>query len=102
VRASQGRLSLRFSEALDRGSVDAGAFAVKAWSLKRSANYGSQHLNERSWKVASASLAADGCTVVLEIPELAATPCYEVLMKVRGADGSVVERSLHGTIHRLN
>jgi hypothetical protein len=102
VRATQGRLSVRFSEALDRGSVDAGAFEVKAWSLKRSANYGSQHLNERAWKVASATLAPDGCTVLLEIPELAATPCYEVLVKVRGVDGSAVERSLHGTIHRLN
>lgn len=102
VRASQGRLSLRFSEALDRGSVDAGAFAVKAWSLKRSANYGSQHLNERPWKVAAATLAPDGCTVLLDVPELVPTPCYEVLVKVRGADGSAVERSLHGTIHRLN
>jgi hypothetical protein len=75
VRAVKGQLSLKFSEALDRGSVDAGAFAVKAWSLKRSANYGSQHLNERSWKVASATLAPDGCTVQLEIPAVGATPC---------------------------
>jgi hypothetical protein len=71
------------------------------WSLRRSANYGSDHVNERSLPIHGAKLAADGRTVFLEIPELRPTPCYEIWYSVHGADGSEVDGIVHGTIHRL-
>ncbi len=47
-----------------------GRFVVKVWSLKRSADYGSKHIDEHSLKVAAATLAMDKKTVFLKIPEL--------------------------------
>lgn len=101
VHATKGTVSLKFSEALDPASIQPGAFSFKVWSLKRSANYGSRHLDEHSVEVTSATLGADGRTVTLSIPSLAPTQCYELLAKIHGSDGTAVERSIHGTIHRL-
>ena len=40
-------------------------------------------------------------TIRLEIPTLAPTPCYELIVKFRDERGSTIERSIHGTIHKL-
>lgn len=101
VHAAKGRLSVTFSEPLDKASVTVDAFAFKVWSLKRSANYGSKHYDEHPLEIAAARLGGDGKTVTVEIPDLAPTQCYELKMRMRGADGARVERSLHGTIQRL-
>ena len=102
LHAARGQLRVTFSDPLDAASVQPGAFAYKMWSLKRSANYGSQHFGEHPLAIAEARLAADGCTVILTIPELAATQSYELKLKLRGADGGEIERNLHGTLHALS
>ncbi|MDB6031368.1 MAG: putative heme-binding domain protein, partial [Verrucomicrobiales bacterium] len=86
----------------DSNSVKAENFSFKIWSLIRSANYGSNHYNEHSLEIASARLGADNRSVVLEIPALAPTQCYELKLNLLNADGGIVERSLHGTIHQLS
>ncbi len=101
VQAKKAQLRITFSEPLDLSSVKAGAFALKVWSLRRSANYGSKHLNERPLEITMARLAEDQRVVTLTIPDLAPTDSYELVAKVRGADGAPIERSLHGTILRL-
>ena len=101
VHAMKGALRVTFSDPLDSASVKLDAFAFKAWSLKRSANYGSKHYDERSLDITAARLSADARTVVLDIPTLAPTHCYELKARLIGADGETIDRSLHGTIHRL-
>lgn len=101
IHARSGGLDVTFSEALDAASVDAEAFSLKVWALKRSANYGSKHIDEHALEITGARLGADGRTVALTVPQIAPTQCYELLVRVRGADGTAVERSLHGTIHKL-
>jgi len=101
VHASRGALSLTFSEPLDPASVQPDAFAFKVWSLKRSAEYGSKHYDEHPREIAGARLAADGRTVKLEIPALTPTQCYELKARLVGKNGERIDRSLHGTIHRL-
>jgi hypothetical protein len=76
-------------------------YAVKVWSLKRSAQYGSQHYNERTLAVAAADVAADGKTVRLHIPELEPTWCMEIAYELTGAEGEAVSGVIHNTIHRL-
>ena len=39
--------------------------------------------------------------ISLTVPGLAPAQCYELLVRVRGADGTSISRSLHGTIHKL-
>ena len=102
VHAARGQLRVTFSDPLEAASVQPGAFAFKIWSLKRSANYGSQHYGEHALAIAAAQVAADGRTVTLNIPDLAPTQSYELKLKLRGADGAEIERNLHGTLHALS
>jgi putative heme-binding domain-containing protein len=102
LHARQQGVELRFSDPLDAESVRAENFALKAWSLRRTANYGSDHYDERTWEVKSASLAADRRTLWLEVPGIAPTWSYELRYSLRAPDGSPVEGTLHGTIHRLD
>jgi glucose/arabinose dehydrogenase len=101
LHARRDGLDLKFSDALDASSVDVDAFALKVWSLQRSANYGSKHIDEHPLAVTAARLEADGRTVSLTVPGLGPIQCYELLARVRGADGAGVTRSLHGTIHQM-
>jgi hypothetical protein len=102
IHAMKGAFSVTFSDPLSERSVKPDAFAFKAWSLKRTANYGSKHYDEHSLEITAARLSPDRRTVTLDIPALAATHCYELKAKLAGADGATIDRSLHGTIHRLS
>jgi len=101
VHARRNGIELTFSDALEASSVEPDGFALKVWSLKRSADYGSKHIDEHPLEITATRLGADGRTVSLTVPTLAPTQCYELLARVRGGDGTPVSRSLHGTIHKL-
>ncbi len=101
LHAARGLMDLEFSDVLQPESIQATNFAVKIWGLRRSADYGSPHLNEHPLKVVRATLAKDGKTVRLEVPELQATWGMEIRCEFRGADGSEVRRVIHNTIHEL-
>jgi hypothetical protein len=94
-------LSATFSDPLDMATVKPDAFALKVWSLKRSANYGSNHYDEHPLEIQGARLSADGRTVTLDIPTLAPTQCYELKASLQAPNGTTIARSLHGTIHQL-
>jgi sugar lactone lactonase YvrE/mono/diheme cytochrome c family protein len=102
IHAAKGALSISFSDPLDPSSVKPESFVFKVWSLKRSADYGSKHYGEHALDIATARLSADARTLTLAIPALAPTQCYELLTKLRAPGGAAVDRSLHGTIHRLS
>jgi hypothetical protein len=102
VQAMKGALSVTFSESLDAAGVTADAFALKVWSLKRTAGYGSKHYDEQLLEIKGARLGADGRTVTLDIPTLAPTQCYELKASLQASDGTAIARSLHGTIHQLS
>ena len=101
VHARRDGLELTFSDPLDATSVEVDGFALKVWSLQRSANYGSKHINEHPLAISAARLSIDNRTISLTVPGLVPTQCYELLARVRGGDGTPVTRSLHGTIHKL-
>lgn len=102
VHAAKGALTVTFSDPLDPASVKPEAFAMKVWSLKRSANYGSGHVGEHPLAITAARIASDARAVTLSIAELAPTQCYELTVKLRAPDGTPIERNLHGTIHQLS
>ncbi len=101
LAAKKSRLVLEFTESLDPNSVTAEKFAVKTWSLKRSANYGSQHHNERQLKVLAASLSPDGTRVQLDVESLAPTWCMEIQFNLKSITGIEVSGVIHNTIHQL-
>lgn len=101
IHAAKGTLSVTFSDSIDPASVKPDAFALKVWSLKRSANYGSKHFEEHPLDIIAARLSADARTVTLDIPTLAPTQCYELKASLQATDGVTSARSMHGTIHQL-
>jgi hypothetical protein len=101
IHAAKGALTVTFSDPIEPASAKPDAFAFKVWSLQRSANYGSKHYDEHPLDITASHLSADGRTVNLDIPTLAPTQCYELRMKVQAPDAASIERSIHGTIHRL-
>lgn len=103
LHARTKQIELTFTEPLDASSAtDLQNYAVKVWSLKRSANYGSQHINEHPLQMTRASLSADKKSVALTIPDLAPTMGMEIKCNLRGVDGVSFARTLHNTIHNLN
>jgi hypothetical protein len=102
LHAHRDGMALTFSGALDpKTAGDPMNYAVKTWSLKRSAAYGSKHYDEKPARVTGVKVSADGKTVTLQIADLRPTWCMEIRYTVRGSDGAPVEGVVHNTIHRL-
>ena len=102
LHARRGAIELRFSAPLEHDAAsDPAHFAIKTWALKRSAEYGSKHLDERSLLVTSATLSEDGRTVTVGLPEIGPTWCMEIKYALKDARGAPVAGTIHNTIHRL-
>ena len=102
LHASKSTLKITFTEPLNAALAnDVSRYALKTWSLKRSAKYGSEHYDEKPLKVAAASLSEDGKTVTLTLPDLRPTWSMEIKYSLKGASGEAFEGTIHNTIHRL-
>jgi len=95
-------VEIGFTDSLDPVSANNPEnFSVKIWSLKRTANYGSKHIDEHPLKVTRAKLSPDGKNIFLDIPEIQPTWGMEIKCALYGADGTPVLRTIHNTIHQL-
>jgi sugar phosphate isomerase/epimerase/cytochrome c2 len=101
-------LALTFSEPLDRlAAEDTGSYHLEAWNYHYSAGYGSPDLklsdpNEEGHDelpVRSATLMADGRTVLLEIPNLPAANQMSIEYSLRTAAGVPLRQTLVATTH---
>jgi len=102
LSTSPGTVTIVFSDPLDPKSVgDTSAWKIRAWDLKRTKNYGSEHFNQREWQVSKAELSEDGKSVILNVPDLAPTWGMSIEMKLRGANGEEVVRDIHNSIFTL-
>jgi len=102
LRAGKRHFEIKFSGEVDpESAADPDNYAVRIWDLKRTANYGSKHYNERSLKVSKATVSNDHRTVVLEIPEIQPTWGMEVTWEIHSAAGKPINGKLHNTIHNL-
>lgn len=102
LHATKRGMSMTFTSPLDREAVTQVAnYAVKTWSLKRTANYGSQHHDERSLDITKVNLSEDGKTVSLEIPKIEPTWCMEIKFTLKSASGEAIQGTFNNTVHRL-
>src|SRR5262249_39515654 len=102
LAATKTGMTITFSGPLDSATAgDPKNYEVRTWSLKRSEQYGSEHYNEKSSKVAAARVSADGKTVALTIEPMQLTWCMEIKYSIKSADGEVVQGVVHNTVHRL-
>ncbi|QDU75352.1 Cytochrome c [Bremerella volcania] len=103
LNASTDGVQITFTGKLDPATAtNPENYAITAWDLQRSKNYGSKHYNERPWKVSAAKLSDDGKTVTLTLPEIEPTWGMEIRCFLKSAEGKPVEVRIHNTIHRLN
>jgi hypothetical protein len=102
LRARKDGIEIEFSGDLDAKSAgDEKSYAVRVWSLKRTANYGSEHYNEHPLDVSGAELSSDRRTVFLSIPNIQPTWCMSIAWSLKGAGGEMVEGEINNTIHEL-
>ena len=103
LSARHKSLAITFTGSLNKqNACELSHYSAKTWSLTRTSNYGSNHLDERPARIVGAQLSNDGRTVTLEIPELHPTWCMEVAYTVKGESGEPVEGIIHNTIHHFD
>jgi putative heme-binding domain-containing protein len=103
LSARRHGLAITFSGSLDRKAAStASRYTVESWSLKRTAEYGSDHYHEQEVRVARATLSDDCRTVLLVIPELRPTWCMEIRFAIQAAGGEPVTGVIHNTIHQCH
>jgi putative heme-binding domain-containing protein len=102
LHAKKSGLQITFTGPIDRASaVDRSRYSLKTWSLRRTDHYGSDHFDEKALRVAAASLADDGRSVVLAIPDIQPTWGMEIRYRLRGSSGEPCEGTIHNTINHL-
>ncbi len=102
LTARKSGMQLKFSGDLDPATaIDPNRFVVRTWSLKRSADYGSKHYDEKTLAVASVKLSADRRTLTIELPDIQPTWCMSIEYKLTGSAGEPVNGLIHNTIHAL-
>ncbi len=97
VHAEKGKISVVFHEPVrllkpEKPMSDQLNCSLKVWNLKRSAQYGSKHLDEKDLVISDTKLSNDKRIITFDVPDLAPTPCYEL---------KIGDTILHGTIHEL-
>ncbi|WDI42209.1 DUF6797 domain-containing protein [Bremerella sp. P1] len=102
LKATTDGIQITFSDKLDpKTSTSPENYAITAWDLQRSKNYGSKHYNERAWKASAAKLSADRKTVTLTLPDIEPTWGMEIRCFLKSEEGAPVNVRIHNTIHRL-
>ncbi len=93
-------IELTFSEPLAASAAlaDVSRYTVKAWELKRSANYGSPRVNEHTLALARVERLADPRRLRLTLPGLAPATIIEITCRLPDATGADVTRVISGTI----
>jgi hypothetical protein len=101
LHASKQRLTLTFTDPLDRPRMEQAKVTIKTWGLRRTADYGSQHYDQRTLAVSAVALSSDGKSVSLHVPDLAPTWCMEIAYTFPTDRGEPVTGVIHNTIHEL-
>lgn len=102
LKATANGVAVTFTDALDpKSASNPKNYEIKVWGLKRSQNYGSPHVDEKSLTVSKATALVDGKTVQLDIKDLAPTWSMEIKYRVKGADGRAIIGVIHNTIHEM-
>jgi hypothetical protein len=102
LKAKSTGVEITLTDNLDAANVaDVKNYEIKVWGLKRSQEYGSKHIDEKSLSVTNAQLLADGKTIQLNIAKLTPTWGMEIKYRVKAVDGRAVVGTIHNSIHNF-
>ena len=100
LAAHETGLTITFSAPLARSpAADPASWGYTSWSLERSKNYGSEHVDERGHAITAVDLSSDGLTARLSIEGFAPTTCYALRWDLAAEDGRRAKGRIHGTVH---
>lgn len=103
MHALSNGIEIGFTHPVDVDSAMLTAnYKVKTWTIERTQNYGSRHLNEIELKILGARVSSDRRTVFLSIENLKPTRCMEIVVDIQSAAGESVHHTIHNTIHQLS
>ena len=98
LHATAKGMTLRFTEPLKADALKADNVQLKVWSLKRTANYGSEHYDEHPLEVTGLELSDDGRTLTV-LADIEPTWCMEIRYTLEAADGTTITGTIHNTVH---
>jgi cytochrome c5/glucose/arabinose dehydrogenase len=102
VNALKNGMQLVFANQLDKSSAEnIKNYAVKTWALKRTANYGSKHYDEKEIQVENSVLSEDGKTLILSIKDMKPVWQMEINFTLKDTKGKESEGKIHSTIHNV-
>jgi hypothetical protein len=101
LHATTKGMTLRFTEPLKADALENGKVQLKVWSLKRTANYGSEHHNEHLLELRGLELSDDGHTLTV-LADIKPTWCMEIRYSLQTADGEEINGVIHNTVHGTN
>ena len=102
LKARKNGMEIHFSAEIDPETAsNIKNYRVKTWSLKRTANYGSKHYDEKPSRIASARVSKDRKTVFLEILDIKPTWCMEIKYTIKNSNDKWFDGTIHNTIHQL-
>ena len=103
LRAKQSGVEVTWTDPIDpTHAANPKNFEVKVWGLKRSASYGSKHIDERPLPVTDVTPLPDGKSVRLRIEGLEPTRGMEIKYRLKGADGRAIVGVIHNTINKID
>lgn len=101
MHAIDGGVELVFSDKIDPNSITSANFRIEQWGLKRSAKYGSDHIDQHILEIDQITLKDDGCTIRIDSKQMKPSWGMEIRFQLRSADGKPFEGKIHNTIHQF-
>ncbi len=102
LSATKKGIIVGFAQTLDKETATStDAYVIKAWDLKRSANYGSNHINEHALEISGVDLLPDGKSVLIKAANLAPTWGMSIKIRIKTADGKAVACEINNSIFAL-
>ena len=95
LRATKAGLQLTFTDEVDARTISKDQFAIQTWSLKRTANYGSKHYDEKNLTVRGVKISDDGKTITVDVLDLQPTWGMEIKYTLPFRDGQTQDAIAH-------
>ena len=102
MKALTAGMQLTFSTALDKAvAEDKSRYTITTWELKRTRNYGSKRYDTQELTIDQVTLADDGKTILIHLPDIQPTWVMEINYALKGEDGKIFEGVVQNTIYEL-
>ncbi len=102
IQARKDGVVVTFSDPIDPASVaTSDGIQVRTWALKRSAQYGSKHYDEKELEITGAHLSQDHRALTLTLPGIEPVWQMEIRYRLKGSLGEPVVGVVQNSIHAL-